>query len=57
MSDQRTRPSDGANKASYCKQHAHLDSSAPEGEAGELMKRERGKVWKVGKGLALGERV
>lgn len=30
-----TRPSDGPNRASYCKQHAHLDSSRPQGEAGE----------------------
>ena len=29
-----TRPSDGPNRASYCKQHAHLDSSGPQGESG-----------------------
>jgi len=29
-----TRPSDGPNRASYCKQHAHLDSSRPRGGAG-----------------------
>lgn len=26
-----TRPSDGPNRASYCKQHAHLDSNKPRG--------------------------
>lgn len=30
-----TRPGDGPNRASYCKQHAHLDSSKPQGETGE----------------------
>lgn len=27
-----TRPRDGPNRASYCKQHAHLDSSGPRGD-------------------------
>lgn len=30
-----TRPSDGPNRASYCKQHAHLDRSRPQGGTGE----------------------
>lgn len=28
-----SRPSDGPNRASYCKQHAHLDSTAPWGRS------------------------
>lgn len=36
-----SRPSDGPNRASHCKQHAHLDSSEPQGETKE---RERVKV-------------
>lgn len=30
-----TRSSDGPNRALHCKQHAHLDSSRPQGETGE----------------------
>lgn len=30
-----TRPSNGSNRASYSKQHAHLDSSGPQGGTGE----------------------
>lgn len=41
-----TRPSDGPNRASYCKQHAHLDSNKPRG-------RKRRKLALIKKGSIL----